>query len=55
MKRLRRRRLPEYLIVKDAGSYPVFISESKMSEAFSGKAFLTLKVDIGEYKEVIQK
>lgn len=55
IKRFRRRRLQEYLIVKDSGNYPVFVSESKMSEAFADKSYIIMRVDIGDYKETIQK
>lgn len=48
-----RRVLPRYLITWEASEYPCYVFQSDLSKAFNAINFITVNVNLSEYKEDI--
>jgi phosphatidylinositol-4,5-bisphosphate 3-kinase len=54
-RRYRRRKIPPYLLHRDAGNYPVILIESSLSGAFAKTTRVDIDVDLSNYKEQIEE
>lgn len=54
-KKFRKRKIPSYLLAKETPEYPIYLSQSSLSKAFSNINRIVLRVHLYKYQKEIQE